>query len=155
MEHLGVRNGAERGAAILAQALLHAGRREDALRVLAAAQAVSLRSGAVREAPELWRIEATIHAAAGDREPAREAVERALTIARQSRSIAHELRALVTLAGIAPDRDTHARLAAVRASFEPGCAVADVREADALLGGPYQAPGPAVGGDGGDSDVGS
>jgi tetratricopeptide (TPR) repeat protein len=132
---LGIRSGRERGLTMLALACQAAGRVADARAALHEGQALALETGARREAPELWRIEAELALADGLPDRAVALAGQAATMARDSESLGYELRALTTLAQLQPNATTvRDELSAVYAAFRDGHTTADLRDAALALG---------------------
>jgi hypothetical protein len=122
---------------MLAIALSRNGQLPEAGAVIAEAQALARRTGARREALDLWRLQGELdHARGAPATTASTPVREGLGLARAMGSRMQELRALVTLARLTPDDAAVAtELDSVVAGFTEGLDTADLRDARALLGG--------------------
>jgi adenylate cyclase len=122
---------------MLADALLRAGRTEEASAAIEEAiDAVAVARGFFYEA-ELHRLRGVLRAREGDREEAEASLAKALETAHLQQARLLELRAAVTLARLRQTEDEHldacGRVAAVYGWFTEGFDTPDLRDAKALL----------------------
>jgi hypothetical protein len=124
-----------RGYIIQGEILLALDRIDDALATLATGQQVVSETEELREAAELWRVEAVVRAARDLDDPqARAAAHHALGLARTLPSAMFELRALTTLLRLDPSDDAiRSELAACYDARSEGAGTPDLADAAALL----------------------
>jgi class 3 adenylate cyclase len=131
---LDLHNGRERGLVMLALACRMAGKDADARAALHEGQARVRETGSRRESPDLWRIEAELVAADGDRAEAIALAKEAVRMAMESESLSYELRARMTLSRLDPSERALAELERVYRQFGDGFTTVDLVDAAALLG---------------------
>lgn len=119
--------------AAYAQACLANGRLADAAAALDTSAQLQARNGNSYHAAEALRLRGELARAAGSAD-AGHWLRQALVLARQQGAQALVLRALTSLARLAPDECTLSELSATRAAFTEGHGTADLRAADAVLG---------------------
>ena len=133
--------------ALLAEAHLRADEPEAGLAAVAAALELSRRERSLFYEPELHRLDAGLHAAAGRHDVAAASLRLGLARAREQGSASLELRIATDLARLpatpAAVADARASVAAVYARFEEGLETRDLRDAAAVLSAHSIAPAPA------------
>jgi adenylate cyclase len=133
--------------ALLAEAQLRAGALDAGLAAVAEALELARRERSLFYEPELHRLDAALHAAAGRPDHADESLRRGLDRAREQGSRALELRIATDMARQRVDpagaAEARAAVAAVHAQFEEGFGTRDLRAAAAVLGPAAQSITPA------------
>ena len=121
--------------ALLAEGHAGCGDLPSAFDCVAAARAAAGASGEIRALAEIHRVEGTLHAAGGDRGAAERCFRQAIAVARKQAERWWELRAVTSLARLAPKnrRAAHDQLAMLVASFDEGFDTLDLREARDLV----------------------
>jgi predicted ATPase len=127
------------GLALLAEALIVAGRHDEALTALERALATSERTGERFYLAELLRLKGEALAGRGDRSAAGHCLRSAIDVARGQGARLFELRSATGLCRLADEsqREALARelLAPLCKGFDEGADLPDMREAKALLAG--------------------